>query len=57
VELRGINGVPAIILRTGGGRDRLAPLVVTHLDLDEHGRVRAIHSVLASDKLTAVRRV
>jgi RNA polymerase sigma-70 factor (ECF subfamily) len=57
IELRHMNGLPAIVLHTGGGQDRLAPLVVTHLDLDRAGRVTAIHSVLASGKLTALRRV
>jgi RNA polymerase sigma-70 factor (ECF subfamily) len=56
IELRHMNGLPAIVLHTGGGQDRLAPLVVTHLDLDRAGRVTAIHSVLASSKLTALRR-
>jgi RNA polymerase sigma-70 factor (ECF subfamily) len=56
IEFRTMNGLPAIVLHTGGGQDRLAPLVVTHLDLDREGRVAAIHSVLASSKLTALRR-
>jgi RNA polymerase sigma-70 factor (ECF subfamily) len=52
--VRMINGFPALMVdfhRTG---PRYAPRGVVRIDLDPDGRITAIHTVLASRKLTAV---
>ncbi len=55
MRVRVINGLPACVVTMppSAGR-RLAPRLVTRMDLDQHGKVRAVHSVLATRKLTAI---
>ncbi|AUX47805.1 RNA polymerase sigma factor [Sorangium cellulosum] len=54
-ELRLLNGLPALVIERHGPADRLAPRYVVRCDVDPSGRITAIHTVLASRKLTAVR--
>ncbi len=54
-EIRLINGLPALVLERRAGVDRLAPRYVLRCDVDARGRITAIHGVLASRKLTAVK--
>ncbi|MGH7786632.1 MAG: sigma-70 family RNA polymerase sigma factor [Candidatus Binatia bacterium] len=54
VEVRSINGLPAVLLDWGGAGRRTAPRGVLRLDVDADGRITALHTVLASRKLTAV---
>jgi len=56
VALRMINGEPAVVAEYPSARGTEAPRVVLRIDLDRDGRIAWIHSVLASAKLTAVRR-
>lgn len=53
-DLRTINGLPAIIADFGHYRPRLAPRGVIRCDIDREGRITALHTVLASRKLTAM---
>ncbi|MBO3743593.1 RNA polymerase sigma-70 factor [Actinoplanes flavus] len=48
-EITGLSGAPGVVMR-GGGR----VLATLTLDLDEHGRIVAIHNVANPDKLGAV---
>ncbi|WP_437732833.1 sigma-70 family RNA polymerase sigma factor [Sorangium sp. So ce1335] len=54
-ELRLVNGLPAIVIERVPGLPGAAPRYVLRCDIDAHGRITAIHVVLASEKLTAVR--
>jgi len=51
-----LNGAPALVIRFDRGPDeaREAPLSVTRVEVDGDGMIRAIHSVLATAKLTHV---
>jgi RNA polymerase sigma factor (sigma-70 family) len=52
VELRNLNGRPAIVMRFDDSvHPMLAPLVTFSIDIDGDGRVSAVHSVLAPAKL------
>ena len=55
-EIRLLNGMPAIVAevrRTGPG---FPTFLVTRAEIDAEGKIRELHSVLATRKLTAVRR-
>ena len=56
-ELRILNGLPALVveMERAPGSDKLAPRYVLRCDVDARGRITAIHVVIASSKLTAVR--
>jgi len=54
VELRMFNGAPAVVVELVPTRPKEAPRVVFRIELDDEGRVREIHSVLATRKLTCV---
>ena len=53
--VRTINGLPALVARYDHEGPKLAPLVVITSDLDRAGKIDALHSVLASRKLKAIR--
>ena len=53
VDLCTINGTPAVRIEFGDSRRRAAPSAVLRCELDHEGRIRTLHSVLASRKLTA----
>lgn len=55
VEIRNVNGVPALIIETAAIRATMAPRVVLRCEIDPDGRIRELHSILAPRKLTAVR--
>ena len=55
LEVRVLNGLPALITEFVDNLSGEAGRVVTTLELDEAGCIRAIHSILATRKLTAVR--
>ena len=50
-----LNGLPALLIDFGVRRGREAPRGVVRLDVGPDGRVTAVHAILASRKLTAVR--
>ena len=52
--VRMINGMPALMIDFHRVGPRYAPRGVIQVDLDPAGRISAIHTVLASRKLTAV---
>lgn len=54
-ELRMVNGEPALVARFDDGRPHEAPRSVLRIELDEEGRIRALHNVLATRKLSAIR--
>jgi RNA polymerase sigma-70 factor (ECF subfamily) len=54
-EIRTINGLPAIVTAIPGAPRGTPPLLVTRAEVDAEGRIRELHSVLATRKLTAVR--
>lgn len=54
-EWRILNGVPALVFERPDAPAGFAPRIVTTCELDAEGRIKHIHAVLASRKLTAVR--
>jgi RNA polymerase sigma-70 factor (ECF subfamily) len=55
VELRRLNGLPAVVLRGTPYHPKVADRVVIGIDLDGDGAISRIHTVIATPKLTAVR--
>lgn len=55
VAIRMVNGLPALVIDFGRIKPGYPPRGVIRVDVDEHGLVRAVHSVLATRKLSAVR--
>lgn len=55
-EVRLLNGLPALVASIARERCKPneAPVFVLRIDLDEEGKIRDFHSVLASRKLTAL---
>lgn len=51
MEVRMLNGLPAMWVETGSDLRGTAPRFATLLDVDESGRVVSLHSVLATTKL------
>ena len=51
VVLRWLNGAPALLVDYSPVTDRLAPRFVTTGEIDAHGRVRRIYTVLAPAKI------
>lgn len=54
-EMREINGLPALVIHFAPQRRGRAPCSVVRCDLDNSGRIAALHAILATDKLTAIR--
>jgi RNA polymerase sigma-70 factor (ECF subfamily) len=54
LEIRGVNGLPALFIETAALRPRMAPRVILRCEIDGDGRIRELHSILATRKLTAV---
>jgi len=54
VELRDLNGLPALLVGVGQRAPRLAPRFVLAVDLDSAGRIREAWAVQATRKLTHV---
>jgi RNA polymerase sigma-70 factor (ECF subfamily) len=55
VEVRLLNGLPAVVTEFAEGRPREALRTVIRCEVGKDGRIRELHTVLASRKLTAVR--
>jgi RNA polymerase sigma-70 factor (ECF subfamily) len=55
IELRVINGLPALVIEYASAVRRQAPRAVLRCELGPDGRIAALHSILASRKLTAIR--
>jgi RNA polymerase sigma-70 factor (ECF subfamily) len=53
--LRMLNGLPAIVLDSPSAGTRYAPRSVIRCDVDDEGRIREVHAILATAKLCAVR--
>ena len=53
-EIRLVNALPAALVETAGSPTGDAPRFLMMLDLDDQGATRAIYTVLATAKLTAV---
>src|SRR5205085_3483748 len=56
VEMRELNGLPALVVETTPLRPRMAPRLVLRCEVDRAGRIVELHTILAARKLTAVRR-
>jgi RNA polymerase sigma-70 factor (ECF subfamily) len=54
VEMRTLNGLPALLVDVGLREPRLAPRFIVGVDLDSEGRIREAWSVQATRKLTHV---
>jgi RNA polymerase sigma-70 factor (ECF subfamily) len=52
--VRTLNGLPALLIEWGPSPPRVAPRGVLRCDVDADGRITALHTVLASRKLTGV---
>jgi RNA polymerase sigma-70 factor (ECF subfamily) len=55
MAVRMVNGFPALLIEWGAGPPNVAPRGVLRCDVTPDGRIRALHTVLASRKLTAIR--
>ncbi len=55
IQLRLINGVPALVIEYASTERRQAPRAVLRCELDADGRIRELHTIMASRKLSAVR--
>ena len=55
VELRMLNGLPGVLVTFGKLRPRQAKFGVIRCEIDAGGRITALHNVLASRKLSAIR--
>jgi RNA polymerase sigma-70 factor, ECF subfamily len=53
-EMRSLNGLPALVIRTKPIRPQMAPAVVLRCEVDRDGRITELHAILAPPKLTAV---
>jgi RNA polymerase sigma-70 factor (ECF subfamily) len=53
-EIRMINGLPALVAHFSVGLEGEAARVVTRCEIDDDGRIREIHAILATRKLTAI---
>ena len=54
-EIRILNGLPALVAERDGATAKDAPRFVFRCDIDGSGRITAIHTILATQKLTALR--
>ncbi|MGA9520691.1 MAG: sigma factor-like helix-turn-helix DNA-binding protein, partial [Myxococcaceae bacterium] len=54
-ELRLLNGMPALVATWANPREGDSPTAVLRVELDSTGRIREVHSILATRKLTGVR--
>jgi RNA polymerase sigma-70 factor (ECF subfamily) len=55
IEVRLVNGSPALVISTRPLRAQMAPRLVLRVEVDSHGQIREIQTVLAPAKLTAIR--
>ncbi len=55
LDVRMLNGLPAVVMRFAGGLAREAERVVLRVDVGADGRIRAIDTVLATRKLAGLR--
>jgi RNA polymerase sigma-70 factor, ECF subfamily len=56
-EIRLLNGLPALVGERDGASVKDAPRFVLRVDIDAAGRIAALHTVLATRKLTALRAI
>lgn len=54
-EVQMLNGRPAVVATFGHGLAKEAPHAVFRLELDDAGRIRELHAILATRKLSAIR--
>ena len=54
VQLRMLNGLPALVIQMADGARGEAGRFVIHADVDAEGRIVALYSILATGKLTAL---
>ncbi len=54
LNIRMMNGLPALVIEFTDNAPREASRMVMRCDLDPDGRIKVLHSILASRKLTAV---
>jgi RNA polymerase sigma-70 factor (ECF subfamily) len=54
-DFRWINGLAALVVVTRPLRPQMAPRLVLRCEVDAHGRIRELHTILNPRKLTAVR--
>jgi RNA polymerase sigma factor (sigma-70 family) len=55
VAMRMINGLPALVIDASPSRPKWPHRFVVRCDVDQAGRITAVHSILARRKLTAIR--
>lgn len=55
LDWRMINGLPALVIEYATTERRQAPRAVLRCEIDADGRIRELHSILASRKLSAIR--
>jgi RNA polymerase sigma-70 factor, ECF subfamily len=55
LEIRTVNGLPALVIEFAESHRGAAPRLVLRCELDGEGRIRELHSIMAPAKLTAIR--
>lgn len=55
MEVRLVNGLPAVLLQLEKPQRNQAPRTVVRFDLDDAGKIRHLHSILAPSKLATIR--
>jgi len=53
-ELRVLNGLPGLVVRVGNAGARRAPRLVLTVDVDADGKIRELHTVAATRKITHI---
>ena len=54
-EVRLVNGLPAIVMQTEPPEDDWAPRSIFRIDVGSDGRIVSVHSIVAPEKLRAIR--
>jgi len=52
--VRMLNGLPAILIEDVRSTTNAATRYTVHIEIDDRGRIHALHSVLAPSKLSAI---
>ena len=54
VDVRTLNGLPAVVIEFSDRPHHQAPRLVMRCEIGRDGRITALHTILATRKLTAV---
>ncbi|MBK04588.1 MAG: RNA polymerase subunit sigma [Deltaproteobacteria bacterium] len=54
MDIRDINGLPAIVMQAAPQREREAPRFITGVRVDTTGRIKEFYAIMADDKLDSI---